>query len=96
MEIPFWAWLVAGGFMTLVSWTVGDLEIFFYLGIMFVVFGLLKLFILGRPKKAQAQPTINHRPQHHMHPHAAQCPRCHMTISIYDRFCRNCGVRLRQ
>lgn len=91
MKIPWWVYLVVGLFVSVTSAVVGEsMRFFVWLGLLFVLIGLIKLVIFfvlrERPKTS---------PQTHSRPAALFCPRCKVTVHERDYFCRYCGMRLR-
>ncbi|HSU72656.1 MAG TPA: zinc ribbon domain-containing protein [Candidatus Binatia bacterium] len=93
-KIPALVWLAVGVAVAIVSYKVGDaFKLFFYLGIVFIIVGVLKAVL-----KKRAQPThqthASHQ-AHHTQTHAFLCPKCRYQVHATDRFCKNCGHRLR-
>jgi hypothetical protein len=89
-KIPAFVWLVLGAVVAFISYEVGPaFQWFLYLGLFFVAVGVVKLFF-GRKTLGPIYPA---HPVQRAHQHF--CPRCRHPTHPTDRFCRNCGQRLR-
>ena len=93
--ISWWAWLGVGLFVAISSSYVGGkLQLFAWVGLLFVAIGIAKavyLFVIAprEEKKEAAKPVPIQQTQHFY------CPRCRFAVHAYDFFCRRCGARLR-
>lgn len=92
-EISWWAWLGVGLFVTIFSISAGgQLKLFAWIGVIFLVTGIAKLtyLVMLHPKqeKSPSSPKRYERPQ-------PVCRRCFARVHQNDRFCRYCGLRLR-
>ena len=95
-------YVLIGLFIVLASWKINynDLILFFYLGWVFVLVGIVKmLFSFGKNKgvknlqhKSLAQPQ--HSMQHQQKHHYKRCHRCGNVMRLHDIFCNKCGLRV--
>ena len=98
-EIPWWAWLGVGLFVSIsAAFTGGQVSLFAWVGLAFVAFGIGKvvlLFVL-KPRETKQEQQAMHMPQYPMHQaRALYCPQCRITVQPNDSFCKYCGRRLR-
>lgn len=85
-------YLIIGAFVSLVSWRVSfeNLQLFFYIGLVFVAVGIMKLFISAvkkstldeqKPAQPKQQNAAAHQahmhPQHHPQQHHQNAPVAH-------------------
>lgn len=100
-EIPWWAWLGVGLFVSISSvYGGGKLTLFAWVGLLFIAIGIGKitfLFVL-KPRETKAEQKNMHMPyptQWQQAPQGLYCPTCRVTVQSTDFFCRYCGRRLR-
>ncbi len=94
-KIPAWIWLATGTAITLTSW-YADLNLFFWIGLAFLVFGIARLvtgYMLGGKETKMEKKTVQQvmPRQHHQY---YRCP-CGNPVRTTDIFCSYCGRRLR-
>jgi uncharacterized paraquat-inducible protein A len=96
--LPWWTWLSVGLLVAVMSSVVGGkLELFVWVGVLFILIGIAKLVIayVFRQKEAKQEHT-QHQYQTPQQTHQAfYCPRCRSTVRTHDFFCSRCGTRLR-
>ncbi|MGM5481994.1 MAG: zinc-ribbon domain-containing protein [Nanobdellota archaeon] len=102
----YW-FIIIGLIVTTVSLFNDDLEIFIYIGIIFLLYGVGKcgLRFLKKEKKTKAQKeqkpsqeqATQHHPQqnNHQHKQIYFCKNCGKRLTIHDNFCPHCGIRLK-
>jgi len=93
--IPSWAWLAIGLVISLTSWYV-EMTLFFWLGLVFIVIGIMKLaagFMLGEKETKQEKKTVHNLSPQHTHQYY-RCA-CGNPVRVNDIFCSYCGRRLR-
>lgn len=100
-EIPWWAWLGVGLFVSITSAFSDKLTLFAWVGLAFVAVGIGKitfLFIL-KPKESKAEQKAMHMPYpqqwQQQTPPSSFCPQCRSSVQPVDYFCKFCGRRLR-
>jgi len=100
-EIPWWAWIGIGLFVSVSSAiSGGKVKIFAWVGLLFVAVGIAKvvyLFVL-KPRESEAEKHAMHMPQPILPaqpPSSYYCPRCRITVQPTDFYCKYCGQRLR-
>lgn len=97
-EIPSLFMIIVGIVVAGVSYYAGDnFRLFFYAGIAFFVYGLLKWLILRgryRPEKAEAKRIYSASLQKQKQKYA-YCKHCGSVVHYNDNFCYKCGQRLR-
>ena len=84
-------YIIVGVFVAIASWRInfGKLLLFFYVGLLFVLIGIVKLS-LGKRNEAKA--AVHHKPQQHQ-ARFRYCPRCANILRPHDKFCSVCGTR---
>ena len=94
-EIPWWAWIGVGLFVSVSSaYMGGKVSWFAWVGLLFIAFGIAKvvyLFVM-RPRESKKEQQVI-LPVYHV-PHSI-CPRCRITVQPTDFFCKYCGWKLR-
>ena len=98
-------WLIAGAVLTVMSYLIngrtitGNMEFFFWVGAVFLVYGLIRLIyrrVVGKPKPektaAEMPKTIEE-----MQKSVPMffCPGCGTRLKDTDAFCPRCGRRVR-
>ncbi|MAG91326.1 hypothetical protein CMO83_01470 [Candidatus Woesearchaeota archaeon] len=83
-------YIVVGLFVSIASLRIdyGELYLFFYVGIIFIVVGSTKLV----NKYLENQDKKLHKAKHHAH-RLKYCHNCRNVIRTNDKFCNKCGVR---
>lgn len=101
-QIPSWFMVVTGLVVAGVSYYVGDkFRLFFYIGLFFFVFGVVKTFILRnkyRPEYISRQAEIKKntfQAQQDQYKKYVYCSHCGSVLHSTDNFCYKCGARLR-
>jgi len=99
-------YILIGLFVVIASWKIdyNDMILFFYVGWIFVLVGIVKLFLMfGKKEETKSVHHAQHnRSSGHIqhsknkqHQNQLQnykrCPRCHNVLRIHDRFCNRCG-----
>ncbi|MBI4452902.1 zinc ribbon domain-containing protein [Candidatus Woesearchaeota archaeon] len=98
------AYILIGLLVVIASWKINysNLILFFYIGWIFVLVGMVKLMLGFGKKKDKPQQNAQSRNlshltsqgrQHQAH-HYKKCPRCHNVMRVHDRFCGRCGYRV--
>ena len=91
-KIPWWLWLGVGAVMFAMSYSVEKLQVFMYIGMLFIILGVFKLlvaFIIGGRAKRAVKESMELRTQEF------SCPRCKAVVASSYEFCPHCGTRLR-
>ena len=102
------AFIIIGFVVAVTSFFIKDLRVFMYVGLGFVLWGLLKLLYIRltnekpdiKKEHKITHPThtkpIYHRPQQtHSQPQYRHCPNCRSAVRIENTFCPRCGTRLK-
>ncbi len=91
--------VIIGLFVSISSYALGkkgsaNLQLFIYVGISFVAFGLIKMLIeaAGKPKKEKK--TLHKPASASQNPRVKHCPVCRIKMPSYANFCFNCGRRM--
>ncbi|MFQ5621448.1 MAG: hypothetical protein ACE5FT_06415 [Candidatus Nanoarchaeia archaeon] len=94
MALPSWAFIGVGVVVTYVSYVLGDkYDLFFYVGLLFLVWGLFKLvlnYVMKSPSKVEEKAV-----ERRMEPNVIACPYCASSCYSSARFCHMCGGKLR-
>lgn len=96
MKISSVVYVILGLFISLFSWLVNrstnskKLILFFYIGIIIIVFGLIKYFILRKSSKEKIKAKIPAQTKFWSY-----CPKCRQQVNIFDNFCSRCGMYLK-
>ncbi len=97
-KLPPWSWLLAGLAIAITSWKV-EMPLFFWLGWIFVIIGITKFLIMlltsEKTTKTERRMTQQYAPIHQAHTHQYYRCQCGNPARATDRFCNNCGRRLR-
>ena len=97
--------VLAGGFVAFLSNYLNeqrgttDLAIFFYVGLAFAAFGLLKWFFVDARKRGKKvlrkkQHAHHHKQINNPSPQGSYCHGCGAAIHQGSNFCSQCGARL--
>ena len=81
------AYIIIGAIVAAYSFFMGDenLQLFVWLGLAFLAFGLLRLLIDSKKTKGhKAQPQIAKK----------FCTTCGSAVQDFQNFCHNCGQRI--
>ncbi|MBW3021678.1 zinc ribbon domain-containing protein [Candidatus Woesearchaeota archaeon] len=98
MTIPSWFMIVSGIVIAGVSFYIGEkFQLFFYIGLIFLAYGLVKLFVLRGKLHSVATEA---RKQTYQEPQVAKskylyCMHCGSIVHATDTFCYKCGHRLK-
>ncbi|MFC1647965.1 hypothetical protein ACFL1B_00760 [Nanoarchaeota archaeon] len=90
-------WIIVGALLSVFSKVFGKLqgrgffEITFYLGIVFGLFGIAKLFFNRSPKEEKWD-SSDERPG--QRPSVVNCPKCSRRNHTISNFCHMCGHKL--
>ena len=94
-------YIVIGFFVASVSWKISyeKLFLFFYIGVLFILFGIGKLIFGSREIKEEKQNPAGQKIQNKilyqkMHQQFKRCARCGNVARISDNFCSRCGARV--
>ncbi|MDP3765033.1 MAG: hypothetical protein Q8R04_00820 [Nanoarchaeota archaeon] len=95
-------YIVVGLFVSIFSWKVNyeKFIFFFYVGLIFVFIGILKLVfgLIKRKMDRKEEPLerVHHKvsiqPHHQAH-HYKRCHKCGNAVKLHDGFCSRCGTR---
>ncbi len=94
-------YIIIGIFVSIASWRINneDLQLFFYVGILFIGIGAAKLLLSLVKSKKEGEKTTHHKKislqqhlQHQQKHHYKRCPRCGSIMRLADRFCSRCGA----
>lgn len=93
MALPAWSFLFVGLFVTVVSAQSDRLAFFYYVGILFLVWGAFKLAVgyLSRQPAKKEERFIERK----MAPEIAACHHCGAAVYVTANYCHACGTRLR-
>lgn len=86
-------YVIIGLSISIVSWKLKNEKLmsFFYIGLIFVLIGFVKLIFnkikrkVGKTEKIHKATYQNQRFKY--------CPKCRTMLNVYDRFCRRCGAK---
>jgi hypothetical protein len=98
-------WLIAGAVLALMSYFIngrtisGSMEMFFWVGVVFLVYGIIKLVyrkVVGKPKPEKTAEEIP-KTIEEMQKAVPMffCPGCGTRLKETDAFCPKCGRRIR-
>ena len=96
-------YIVIGFFVSSVSWKISydKLFLFFYAGLLFILFGTGKLIFGSKTNKEEKQKTAAQKIQHkavyqttHQMQQFKRCLKCGNAARINDNFCSRCGARI--
>ena len=110
-------YIIIGIAVILMSWfsnarsDSNSMTLFIYVGIIFVIIGIIKIFILFIKK--QNEPKTHHSVEHHSQQHHQihqvhqkvksqtfpghiTCPSCHARNAAHSNFCMRCGYMFRK
>jgi|TARA_B100001971_G_C18200594_1_gene544328 hypothetical protein len=97
MQIPSLVYISIGVIVVGYSWILDKssgtekMVVFFYLGLIFLVFGLVKQFILRKSPEDKMKGTLKPvQTQFHNY-----CRRCKQQVNMFDNFCSRCGEYLK-
>jgi hypothetical protein len=94
MALPAWTFLLVGLIVTSVSAYVGQkLVLFFYIGLLFVVWGMFKYAVAYLTK--QPTTTEERKVEKTLRTPVIACPYCATSVYATARYCHLCGGRLR-
>ena len=74
------------------------LKIFFYLGLLFIAWGVMKLFFSyimaksSKPRHSQPQPHLHSHKNPNLQTLARYCSRCGNMLHGHGNFCQYCGA----
>ncbi len=97
-KIHWIIYVVIGLFVSILSWRLNyeKLIFFFYIGLIFILVGIVKLLIslINRKtsKKGIVHKVQHQTPKHHIR--FKRCSRCSNIVRIGDSFCNKCGARV--
>jgi len=92
-SIHWSAFMIIGAIVSIVSYfLVEELFVFTYVGLAFIVWGLLKLIYKKLTAPKNPKPHHQHKKHRVHHPH---CPFCNIIIKPHDNFCSHCGGYLK-
>ena len=86
-------YLMAGLFISSVSWKLNKdkLLLFYYVGFVFVLIGVIKIvYALSTKKNRETAHIKNHNRQMSQY---KRCNKCGSVMRFNDRFCGRCGAR---
>jgi hypothetical protein len=94
-KLPTWSWILVGLVITIVSWSV-EMELFVWLGLLFIAVGAAKIIISYMTGKEthQERKAEQHAPAAHPSHQYYRCY-CGNPVRATDSFCSACGRRLR-
>ena len=87
-----------GSFLAGYSWYLDSrrgttqLQIFFYVGLAFALFGIVKWMFVDRKKRTHRKKSIKAMRKHHAH--LQFCGECGTRVSPSDQYCSHCGKPL--
>ena len=96
-------YLITGIFVAVASYEIsyGKLYVFFYIGLLFIIYGIAKTIIefINKDKKKEVNSPNIHKNQlnqfkHPLKQQYKRCPNCGNVARGYDNFCPRCGNRL--
>ena len=96
-------YLIIGIFVAIASYKINydKLYPFFYIGLLFVIYGIAKIiigFINKEGKKQVISPTVHKNQLNQFKPPIKQqykrCPNCGNVARGHDNFCSRCGNRM--
>ena len=88
MEIPGFVFILVGAIVSIVSFFLGDkLTFFIYAGFVFIAFGAVKWYIMGKSKNEKVI-------LRQVYPNFRYCRQCNSAASVAANFCGKCGYRL--
>ena len=106
--IPAGVWLIVGVIVTVVSLFLPDIRYFMVIGLIFLLFGIIK--VVARQKKKRHDPSIDHtyhtqqapdytKGKQHMqyeqaHHPGKKCYICGMRSPMSANYCARCGHRV--
>ena len=100
-------YIIIGILVLIVSTTNEKFIVFYYVALVFIIFGAVKLAINIIKKKMGVNDIVKPKPhqrsliqqqhkvqQAHQAQHFKKCIRCGNVIRIHDKFCGRCGFRI--
>ena len=96
-------YIAIGFFVSSVSWKISyeKLFLFFYAGLLFILFGIGKLIFSPKTNKEEKQKTADTKIQHKAPYQTTRqmqqfkcCFKCGNVARINDNFCSRCGARV--
>ena len=91
-------YIIVGLFVSSISWKLNyaKLFLFFYLGLIFIIVGIVKLILGPKANKEEMKPKSTQRNLHQsmQRQHYKRCQRCGNIARIHDNFCSRCGTRI--
>ena len=94
-KLPAWVWLIVGLIIAFTSWYT-EMELFFWLGWIFILVGSAKIiigFIIRKKETPTEKKTAQqYTPQHHYQYYRCSCGN---TVRATDQYCTACGRNLR-
>jgi cadmium resistance protein CadD (predicted permease) len=97
-ETPSWVLILSGIAISFLSWYIGEkFWFFFYVGLIFIVYGIFKWYINRDDKIEEVRTKEIQKETQMMHQHTKfnQCKNCGSIVKPADNFCYKCGSRLR-
>ena len=94
-KIHWFVYIVVGLFISILSYRLNyeKLVFFFYVGLIFVFVGIVKLIFNLIKKKMSKKETMHHK-AHHQTQHIKYCHRCGTALRAHNNFCTKCGARV--
>lgn len=93
------AYLIIGIMILGLSYYIGQtkegFKIFIYAGLLMIIIGIIKLAIQRARSKKETKPS-HHAATHKSAYRPLYCTRCGAVINPTDKFCYNCGNRIRR
>ena len=92
-KIHWLAYVIVGLVVSIISWKFNyqKLIFFFYIGLIFILVGIVKLIfnLMKKEKKAEHKTQQINQQAHHI----KYCTQCGNQLRTHDRFCSRCGRR---
>jgi chromate transport protein ChrA len=92
-KIHWLVYIIVGIFVSIFSWKTDfeKLMLFFYLGLLFILIGIVKLvFVIGKGRHKEEK-THHKAGQQHK---GKYCHSCGSQIELHHKFCTKCGAKL--
>jgi energy-coupling factor transporter transmembrane protein EcfT len=95
MAIHGITYLIIGIFVVIASWYINNktgtskLILFFYVGLFFILIGLIKLIFF----RLKSEKKLHHQPNK-QGAFGKFCSNCGTALKAIDQFCHNCGNRI--
>ena len=94
-KIPAWVFIAIGLFVAISSlFRYDKLKVFFYAGLAFIAYGLIKVFSKWASGKTELPNVGTKHSAHNPHLQIKYCSRCGSSMRMHDRFCIRCGARV--